>query len=327
MLSPLLSSLVLAQALVGNVQLSVTEPGVASARVDSEAHPVSAAASTVERIVIETAPTRVETFLISRAQSAPVEAVAHAGSRDPMGKGAIPGQVPATELAVVRLLRLDGGDYTLLEREIIFREEGWRLHQVERIEGSKRRLTWREIGPGGRRTWGANWDLDGDHAGVQAKIVSYGWRRPVHTKLSGGAPLMGALEWLENRRAGGCAPAVDLLDPLRHGARPLDSRVIAFEERATLLAGLGLTGEQAAEALVVEAGDSTLVLHGSSLVAFSLAGGWARPISELEYERRAARWGFRPGGRHPAVEAAMHRDETLRTLGRLLEAGVPVNWR
>ena len=41
-----------------------------------------------------------------------------------------------TEVAAVRLLRLDTPGHTLLERDIVFRAEGQRVHHTERLTGA-----------------------------------------------------------------------------------------------------------------------------------------------------------------------------------------------
>lgn len=197
-------------------------------------------------------------------------------------------------IAVVRLVRLDGERRTLIERETTFRSEGWSVHHVDVLEGSLRRSTWRESGPSGRRAWTAEWDLASRDAGREARVVGYGWRRPVHETIRGEAPLCGALERLEARRTALALPAAAVLDPVAArarcaGAEPAERAAVTPVE----LAGF----EQAGARIVVE------------------------PIDAARYAELAGRFRRPDPARHPAVEAALRRDATLRALGRRFAAG------
>jgi hypothetical protein len=210
------------------------------------------------------------------------------------------GDDPTSEpVAVGRLLRVDAADYTLLERDVVWREEGWRVHQTERLAGRTRRFTWREQGPRGALAWTADWDLQDPSGGREATIIGYGWARPTHERARAKAPWIGALEWLEAARGGATAELgpVAWLAPMRASqgaARPaLDGSAAGPEGRATFVDG--------------------------ALVSFELGSRDLRAtlVTEVEYLRAAERWGWRSTGRHPFVEAALRKDQTLRRLAEL----------
>ena len=83
------------------------------------------------------------------------------------------------------------------QREVVFSSGGVRLLQTEEIEGTRRRLVFRELRANGARTWVAEWDT---RTGVST-TTGYGWRRPTHGTLGRTPenlpPAMGALELLD----------------------------------------------------------------------------------------------------------------------------------
>ncbi|MEZ6016499.1 MAG: hypothetical protein R3F49_15380 [Planctomycetota bacterium] len=223
------------------------------------------------------------------------------------------GGADSDPVAVVRWLRLDGAAHTLLEREVVFRAEGWRIHQTERLEGTSRRLTWREQGPTGARSWTSDWDLADASGGALAEVVGYGWRRETHERCAADAPWIGPLEWQEVARAGALADlgAVAWLCP---------PRALSGRARSSAPSGPNI-GPEGRLSFADGAG-------GAELVEFCLGAPdlVATPLDAVEYGRLAARWGTPPVGRAPAVEAALNRDETLRRIAALFAAGHPVRW-
>jgi hypothetical protein len=194
--------------------------------------------------------------------------------------------VPAGEpVAVLRLVRVDGAAETLLERDLVFREEGWRIHHTERLAGTVRRLVWRELGPGGALCTVCDWDLAAADGGLSLQEIGYGWERPTHGRRTAAAPWIGPLEALEAARAG----ALEGLGPV------------------TPVAPAGVAEGPAA--LSVEAG---------RLLTFELPGRLvATPLEAREFARLVERWGHRPAPHHPFVEAALRRDRNLRILAGL----------
>lgn len=213
----------------------------------------------------------------------------------------------ADPVAVVRLVRVDAAAHTLLERDIVWRAEGWRMHHTERLANHARRLISREQGPRGARAWTADWDLADPSGGRCASIVGHGWARPTHEQTLAAAPWIGALEWLEAARAGASAELgpVAWLTPNRApsgAARP------------------GPTAERETNAVAAITGpEGRAAFEGGALTSFELGSRelLATPIAEAEYEHLAGRWAWRPVARHPYVEAALRRDETLRRLAEL----------
>ncbi|MEE2941161.1 MAG: hypothetical protein VX460_12295, partial [Planctomycetota bacterium] len=57
------------------------------------------------------------------------------------------------------------------QREVVFSSGGVRLLQTEEIEGTRRRLVFRELRANGARTWVAEWDTQ---TGASA-TTGYGW--------------------------------------------------------------------------------------------------------------------------------------------------------
>lgn len=254
-------------------------------------------------VTVEVAPTAVrsECFVVQRAV--------------PPVAGRLSGASGSFEpVAVVRLLRLDAADHTLLEREIVFRSEGWRMHHTERLAGGTRRLAWREQGPTGTHTWTADWDLTAPTGGTEARVVAHGWRRPTHERLVGDAPWIGALEWLEAARAG-AAPLlgeVAWLVPSRAPAPRAVRRHLALPVGAPCAFGP----------------EGRLTVLDGVLAGFDLGGAdcMATSTTETEFRRLAQRWGCRDIGQHPAVTAALSRDETLRQMAQWSDRGVLLRW-
>jgi len=221
----------------------------------------------------------------------------------------------ADPVAVVRLLRLDAADHTLLERDVVWRVEGWRLHHTERLAGRARRLTWRELGPGGALAWTADWDLADRTGGRSTNIVGYGWARPTHERTLAGAPWIGALEWLEAARAGALAELgpVAWLTPTRASSgTPRTAADAAPVTRWPFVTAHAMGPE----------GRATFA--GGAIESFELGSRDLRatPIAEVEYQRLVGLWTWRQAARHPYVEAALHRGETLRRLAELGDSAV-----
>lgn len=206
-----------------------------------------------------------------------------------------------TEVAAVRLLRLDTPGHTLLERDIVFRAEGQRVHHTERLAGAQRRLVWRELGPRGGAVWVAEWDLSDASAGARLTTVGHGSARATHAAEAAAAPWIGPLEWLEAARSGALAELgpVAWLTP---GRAASGARVAPVE------AALPNPSPRGPEGLCT--------VSQGALLGFELLvpGRRATPCSLAAYEAFVARYAYRPAPRHPYVEAALRRGDTLRRL-------------
>jgi len=212
--------------------------------------------------------------------------------------------------AVMRLLRVEGRGFTLLERDIVFRVEGWRLHHTERLIGSQRQLTAREQGPTGALCWTADWDLADPTGGRRAEVLGHGWRRPTHGVLQAAAPWIGPLEWSEIARVS----ALPELGP------------VAWLRPVSVPSGVAVTSHLTGS--TPPGPEGRLTFDGRVLVGCELGSGTlgARPISEAQFADFVERHGHRPVARHPLVEAALHREETLRTIAELHAAGFAVRY-
>jgi hypothetical protein len=260
---------------------ATSEPAVP---VEAEVTAVQATPSAPLRLTVPPATVRSEWFEVRRAS-------------DPA----------ADPIAVVRLVRVDAAGHTLLERDIVWRAEGWRMHHTERLAGHARRLIVREQGPRGALAWTADWDLADASGGRRASVVGHGWARPTHEQTHAAAPWIGALEWLEAARAG----ASPELGPV---AWLTPSRGLSG---AACPARSAERGTSPSAAFTGPEGRATF--EGGALSSFELSTSelLATPIAEAEYEHLAGRWAWRPVGRHPFVQAALRRDETLRKLAAL----------
>lgn len=236
---------------------------------------------------------------------------------------AAPDGLSGEPVAVLRLLRLDAADHTLLERDVVWRHEGWRMHHTERLSGTYRRLCRRELGPSGARAWLADWDLGDPAGGRRAQVVGHGWARPTHEHIEAGAPWIGPLEWLEAARGGALAAIGEVawLDPQRaaSGAPPHPVRRSVDGSASGGPAACDRVGAPPHGPREVQGPEGRATFAGDTLVAFDLGapGLRATPITEAEYERLAGRWAHRPAARHRFVEAALRRDDTLRRLAEL----------
>jgi hypothetical protein len=270
-----LSLVVVLRPLLGSLALAVGQPSAELATAPDEVG--TARQGAPQALTVPPSTVRSECFEVQRAD-------------DP----------DAGPIAVVRLVRLDAADHTLLERDIVWRAEGWRVHQTERLAGRTRRVSWREQGPGDALAWTADWDLQDGSGGRMATIVSHGWARPTHERAQGGAPWIGALEWLEAARAGALAE----LGP------------VAWLTTARAPSGIAHHAGGAADPVGPE-GRATFT--DGALTCFELGSSElsATPIPEAEYQRLAGLWTWRRAARHPFVEAALRRDETLRRLAEL----------
>jgi len=238
---------------------------------------------------------------------APVEAhgtAAAAGGPAPRCEWFLVREPDGDEVAAVRLLRLEAPGRTLLERDLVFRAEGHRIHHTELLEGPRRRLVWRELGPAGGTAWVADWDLADPSGGRQLRTVGHGWARATHGACSADAPWIGPLEWLEAARGGALAELgpVAWLTP---GRATTGSAVYPTSAPRAFLASDALRGPEGACAA-----------QGGGLQSFALLapGRSATPCSAADYEAFVARHGYRPAPRHPYVEAALRRADTLRQL-------------
>ena len=214
----------------------------------------------------------------------------------PAAVGRADGAGPAPGFAVVAQRRLLRAGETFLEREVQFKEEHLQVLHTERARGTRRTLTWRELQPGGARTWIAEWDVRGG----EGRILGYGWRRPVHETFEAPEGLVGPLELLERLRA---APDAALqrdawvIDPL--AATTVRVRV-----------DVAPSGPAEGRRIRVTREDTTLVVgasldadgRGLDALRFSGSGAVARPVPRDEFERRFGTWN-RP--RVPSHERAL----------------------
>ena len=202
----------------------------------------------------------------------------------------------AEGLAVLAQHRLVVGDVTLLEREVQFEEGHLRVLHTERIRGTRRTLTWRELRPDGARTWTAEWDVRGG----EGRVVGYGWRRAVHETFVAPVGLLGPLEHLEGLRSGA-------LPPLPFEAPVLDPLSASVEVLRTESAPAAAQGTRRLRVLRL---DRTLQLEVTlgpvpgEIVALRFHDGdhVARPVSRDEFDRRHAAWNE---PRVPAHERAL----------------------
>ena len=107
-----------------------------------------------------------------------------------------------TERGVASCEAVRGLTRIVHQREVVFPSGGVRLLQTEEIEGTRRRLVFRELRTNGARTWVAEWDT---RTGAST-TKGYGWRRPTHGTLGRTPenlpPAMGALEMLDQLERG-----------------------------------------------------------------------------------------------------------------------------
>lgn len=206
-------------------------------------------------------------------------------------------------LAVVALRRLDRPGHRLLEREVVFREGGVRIHHTERIDGNARRLVWREFAPRGPRTWMAEWRDDAD----AVRTVGYGWDRPVHERLEGTDAMVGPLELLERLESGAARFDVDLslVDPTAAAVEAVQVRTVDSVERAECAA---TTVRRTDGSLVLEAVLRADAAHPETApsietLRFHDGAAVATPIDESEYLRRRRRWKVDTVPAHEAVLA------------------------
>lgn len=184
------------------------------------------------------------------------------------------------------------------QREVVFPTGGVRLLQTEEIEGTRRRLVFRELRANGARTWVAEWDL----ASEASTTTGYGWRRATHGRLGrtpeNVAPSMGALE-LQDRLERGL---------LRHGDElglvdPATASVIDvhIEQRDGRLAALRVDGTE------------VVGIDGSGPEGAVRLGGraWSR-ADEALVARLAGRWRVPIRANHERVLAAFRRGSIVR---------------
>ena len=210
-------------------------------------------------------------------------------------------------VAVVAIRRLDGPDATLLEREIVFEEDGIRVLHTERIEGDMRRLVWREFLPSGTRSWMAEWRASGD----RVQTIGYGWHRNVHEWIDGEAGMVGPLELLDRLRRTDAESDVDsvtlftMIDPTSAAVTNVIARTV------DLVAGAERTvevrrpdGSLVLDAVISEADAADGAEPALSRLRFGEGHIAATPIREGDFHRRRARW---KTDRTPAHEAILAR--------------------
>lgn len=191
------------------------------------------------------------------------------------------------------------------QREVIFPSGGVRLLQTEEVEGTRRRLVFRELRANGARTWVAEWDT---RTGAST-TKGYGWRRPTHGTLGRTPenlpPAMGALELLDRLERGLLRQGdeVGLVDPataavidVRVSGGPGGPRVLRAD--GTEVLGLGSPGEDRAIRL-----GGRVWSPAEEAVAARLAGRWRVPV-RANHERvldavRGGRIERRSTGRDP----------------------------
>ena len=166
------------------------------------------------------------------------------------------------------------------QREVVFPSGGVRLLQTEEIEGTRRRLVFRELRTNGARTWVAEWDT---RTGAST-TKGYGWRRPTHGTLGRTPenlpPAMGALEMLDQLERGLLRPGdeLGLVDPAT--AAVIDVRVSrgpsgpsVCRADGTEVLGLGAGGDGRAVRL-----GGRVWSRADEALAARLAGRWRVPI-------------------------------------------------
>lgn len=167
---------------------------------------------------------------------------------------------------------------TVHQREVVFPSGGVRLLQTEEIEGTRRRLVFRELRANGARTWVAEWDTQTGASTTKG----YGWRRPTHGCLGRTPenlpPAMGALELLDRLERGLLRRGDDLglVDPAT--AAVIDVRVSQGPS------GLSVRRADGTEVLGLEDEGRAVRLGGrvwsraDEALAARLAGRWRVPI-------------------------------------------------
>ena len=189
--------------------------------------------------------------------------------------------------AVVSTRAIVGPLRQVYERDTVFAETGLRLHHTEEVTliGGRRRLVWRELRPGGGRTWVVEWDSTG------AKSTGYGWKRPVHETQSRE----------EFERAVG---PLELAYRLRTGDRVPGGEVRVVDPAASGVAKAQIKCSETG--IRVDRSDSTLLFElGTGTVRFQ-DGPWvSRAIDSREAEQRRERWIIPIRPAHETVLAAI----------------------
>ena len=184
--------------------------------------------------------------------------------------------------------------YTL-EWDVRFPEDDTRLLVVERVEGPKRTLVFREMQPRSGRTLCADW-LD---AGATLRLREWSGPQGIQERLTDVGDGRFTLDFLEQLRAGGETPErVRLFDPL---SRSFEILTVHSEQ--------GAAGErwEGRRRVVLERADGTqagaYLLEGSQVLGFQWQSGnlRVRRIESDEYERRLQAL-LRGPGPEPAAE-------------------------
>lgn len=223
---------------------------------------------------------------------------------------------PDAAVAAVVWRRRASAAGEVLEREIVFRDDGVRVLHVEHTSGERPRLVWREVRPDGGRTWLAQWTADRS----QVETTSWGGEERTHARLDPGLPGAMPLELAELARRGTPEPADNAcLSPLSGGldrlSREADDPWRPDPERLPAWLRARVAEGRALRAVAWRRDDGSLaerlVFDGSELVAFQLQDGdlWARPVDEATHRAFVERWS-RPGPRPPSAA------EILAPIGR-----------
>ncbi len=196
------------------------------------------------------------------------------------GRALVQRDADGTERGVASCEVVRGLTRIVHQREVVFSSGGVRLLQTEEIEGTRRRLVFRELRANGARTWVAEWDT---RTGVST-TTGYGWRRPTHGTLGRTPenlpPAMGALELLDRLERGLLrrGDELGLVDPAT--AAVIDVRVSEGPRGPSVLRAdgtevLGLAGAEANCA--VRLGGRVWSPTQEALAA-RLAGRWRVPV-------------------------------------------------
>ncbi|MEM8710845.1 MAG: hypothetical protein AAGG01_07830 [Planctomycetota bacterium] len=221
------------------------------------------------------------------------------------------GQTGGEPIAAIalRTIRGEGADALspdradfLFELDVVFKRGGMRIRHTESGRGAARRLVWRESLPKASRTWISDWDaVQGPRS---ARVLSYGWHRPIHDvpvlAAEATLPVFGPLESLARFQGGaevrqGVAGRIAVVDPLAASivAVAVESSETSATDRMELRRGDGTLLLGAARSTASPAAEPTAeVGEALGLSALFMSGrrGSCRRIERAEFERLERRW-------------------------------------
>lgn len=182
------------------------------------------------------------------------------------------------------------------QREVVF-PDGVRAVQTEELEGSRRRLVWREFRPDGARTWVAEWD----RTTGRSTTTGYGWHRRTHGSLGRSPeaepPGMGVLELTDLLARGrvGDGAEIALVDPSSASIVDVRVRVEGDVARALRRDGTVVVG-------------CTVGPSGGEDLRWPRGGSrpW-RAVERARFEQVAGGWRVPVRPAHEAVLAAVRR--------------------